>query len=169
MESSVPYWHMDSSIFLQSASSSMPMITNSLVTQAIFNFNFIVILNIFLYFGAATFGVLIATKILEAIINFIRYKLTSRYERRVEEIKELNKKMHDRLVELEEGMMPDEKDSLSKVKIRLRYNAARLKKYDKTIFDDIEKLLNNLDNVEQSRESIEKIRGKIDKLWFKKS
>lgn len=131
----------------------------------------------------ATLGIKVAIKIINGLSEIVYYKWTSRFERRAKEIEELNRKMHDRLVELEEFLDTNhDKDKISKTKIRLRYNASRLKKYDKTIISDVNSLLNLLsfskegnkliheeEGVDKIRILIEQIREKVDKLWFKKS
>lgn len=66
----------------------------------IFNyFSIKVVVNIFLYSVAATFGVLVATNLIKAAKNLFLL----RYKRYVEDIKELNNKVHDRLVEIEKN------------------------------------------------------------------
>lgn len=153
---------------------------NNLAVQAIFNFNINVFINLIFYSGGITLGVLVVVKIIKVIVSFIYYKWTSSFERKAEEIKELNRKMHDRLIEIaeavESNVIPKE---YAKIKTRLYYNASRLKKYDKTIFEDVERLLNiisaNKENnlvVANDKERIqikklsEQVREKVDKLWL---
>jgi len=150
---------------------------NNIVTQSILNFNFNIFITLFLYSGAVAIGVLFVK---EVVFYFIRHFLTSRYDRRAEEIKDLNRKTHDRLVEII-LMVDSYKMALEdyvKVRKRLLYSSSRLKKYDKTISENINSLLNLLlfDNGEvkvvdmvQLKKLIEQIREKIDKLWVKKS
>lgn len=68
------------------------------------------------------------------------------------------------------------------IKVRLRYYASRLKKYDATVNDDIHRLLQTLSGCEKDgileideekakelKILTERIRTKIDDLWFGKS
>jgi len=125
--------------------------------------NIKVVFNFFIYSGMVSLGVSIAIKVTEGII----YVLTLKHKRKVEEIKELNIKMHDRLVDIDFDKKPE--DFLRNQK-RLRYLASRLKKYDKTIFEDVNKLIEILssDNGESTdkKNLIEEIEKKVDKLWF---
>lgn len=153
---------------------------NNLAVQTIFNFNFNVFVNLFIYSAGVAFGVLTAIKIIEGIVSFVHYKWTSSFKRRAEEIKELNRKMHDRLVEIEEAVESNIiPKNYAKIKTRIRYNASRLKKYNKTIFDNVECLLGIISANEKNgvvvaddKESIqiknlsEQIREKVDKLWL---
>lgn len=162
---------------MENSTSSALTLINNFANQAILNFNPTVTINLFFYSAATTFGVLVTIKLLDGFVSFIRYKWTSRYERRAEEIKELNNKMHDRLVEIGEAIECGKKpEDYIRIKTRLRYNASRLKKYDKTIFKDVDSLLNTLssnqegaDCVAESKDLIEQIREKVDKLLYKKS
>lgn len=153
---------------------------NNLAIQAIFNFNINVFINLFFYSAGITLGVLAAVKIIEGVVSFVYYKWTSSFKRRSEEIKELNRKMHDRLIEINEAVESNKKPKkYNEIKTRIRYNASRLKKYDKTIFDDAERLLNILSSNEkesavvtsdkesaQIKSLTEQIREKVDKLWL---
>lgn len=155
---------------MDNTTSSALTIINNFDLQTILNFNIYVFLNIIIYFAAASFGIKIAIEITKVIVKLIHYKWTSRYERRAKEIEELNRKMHDRLVEIEDAVNNKE-IKIDKAKVRLRYNASRLKKYDQTIYCDVADLLSILDKKDKLNESvklIEQIRKKVDELYFKK-
>lgn len=161
---------------------SSTLIINNFDLQTILNFNIYVFVNIFIYFVAATLGIMIAIKIVKGIAGFVYYTWTSRYERRAKEIEELNRKTHDRLVEIEEAISMHKKiGEIVRTITRLRYYASRLEKYDKTIHGDVDNLIDILQSdynkenesisvkeIDKSKEIIEKIRKKVDKLWFKK-
>lgn len=161
-----------------STTSSALTLINNFDIQSISNFNIYILINLFVYSGAITLGALIAIKLLEGFIKLIRYKWVLKYERRSEEIKELNKKIHDRLVEIEEIIESGkESENYNKIKTRLRYNTSRLKKYDKEILKDVDILFNSFSfndegdiqivtSKEQIKELIEAIRERVDKLWF---
>jgi len=153
----------------------------NIVNNVVVNFNQQVAINLFFYFATATAGVITASKIvnliLEWVSDWVRYKWSKRYERRMEEIKELNTKTHDRLVELSDAIECGKLDSKTKIaRVRLLYNASRFKKYDKNISLDIVNLLRgltfNADNtvtvidLSKTKETIESVRAKIDKLWY---
>lgn len=154
---------------------------NNIANTIVLNFSFQVFINLFLYTGSAAFGIFTAGKIAaflgEQIISYLHYKLTDRYRRRMDEIKELNNKMQDRLVEILEIIDSGKIDAkTAQTRMRLLYNSSRLKKYDKTIPDDVSNLLNNLSfkqngqvdikNIKESQDLVDKIREKVDKLWF---
>jgi wyosine [tRNA(Phe)-imidazoG37] synthetase (radical SAM superfamily) len=137
--------------------------------------------NLFLYSAAVTTGVLtiskIATVFLEKLASFIRYKWADRYQRRMEEIRELNIKTHDRLVEMAEAINGGKANQKAvEARMRLLYYASRLKKYDETIFESVNELVDNVSfkengeviikNVPRANVLINEIRVKIDKLWF---
>ncbi len=88
---------------MDNTTSSALTIINNFDLQTILNFNIYVFLNIIIYFAAASFGIKIAIEITKGVVEFVHYKWTSQYERRAKEIEELNRKMHDRLVEIEEA------------------------------------------------------------------
>jgi len=153
----------------------------NIVNNTVTNLNLNVVINLFVYFGAATAGALtfskIASFLLEWLADWLRYKWTARYERRMEEIKDLNTKTHDRLVEITNAIDTNIADKKAKeAKIRLLYSASRLKKYDKTVTADIEKLndviifdhndIVQVTDKQKAKDLIESIRSKIDKLWF---
>src|SRR4030042_3219112 len=128
---------------LKNMENSIPLASiNNLPVQAIFNFNINVFLNLVYYSAGITFGVLVVVKIIRGFVNFVYYKWTSSFERRADEIKELNRKMHDRLVEIYEAVEVNKRpEKYYNIRTRLRLNASRLKKYDKTIYEDVERLL----------------------------
>jgi len=119
---------------------------NYFVNNIILNFNFQVFINLLLYSGAVATGILAASKMItflfETLVNILTYRSTVRYKNRAEEIKELNNKMHDRLVEFEEDVKSNRYPA-DVTKRRLFYNAARFMKYDDTIFEDVTLLVNN--------------------------
>jgi len=155
------------------------------INTIVININFQVLLNIFLYSVAATSGILFTSKIItllfEDLLQFIRFKKELKYKNKIEEIRELNKKMHDRLVELEE-VIRLKKLPGKLLRKRLLYNMSRIAKYDKTIVDDVYSLLvsweialsinkkNNQNSGNLSKEKAicftlsKKIKKKIDKL-----
>ena len=152
----------------------------NIVNNTIINFNQQVVINLFFYFAAATAGTLTASKvvsfILEWVAGWVRYKWSAHFDQRMTEIMELTVKTHDRLVEIATAISTGEpnKKALS-AKIRLRYAAARLNKYNKSISPAVEELLNGLifnkdntvysKNVEGSMKAIGSVREKLDKLW----
>jgi hypothetical protein len=155
---------------------------HNIVIQTFLNLNFTIILNVFLYTAAGTLGILLVKEVIIEFFIFLRCKLLSRYERRAEEIKELNNKMHDRLVELVEIMRSDGKnlEKYAKIKHRLLYNSSRLKKYNKTIPIDIDELFELFllqdtkmvcaeENKEKAFKLVDLIKEKVDLLWVKKS
>ncbi len=164
---------------MENSTSSILTVINKFDIQQILNFNLSIFLSFLFYASSATFGVLI----MKEIIKYLHNKWISRYERRTEEIKELNNRMHDRLVEIREEMeLNRQSKDFPKIIKRLRYNASRLKKYDGTIFDDSNNLINLLslryeigsevivgDHVADAKKLIEDIRSKIDKLWIGKN
>ena len=118
------------------------------------------------------------------ILLFIKYDLDrkiNKEEYRIKEIFELNGKMHDRLVEAQEVIKANNYIT-GDIKRRLLYNSSRLKRYDKTIWDDTNLLINNWNDVifqkvrgnindgqvskerVKSIDLIDKIKSKIDKL-----
>lgn len=145
------------------------------------NINLTVVLNLFLYSASASLGVLTANKVVEAIVRHFRFRADSSYKTRHDEVVELNKKMHDRLVDFEEAIRlgSGPKDSVC---TRLQYNASRLFKYDKTILNDTHNLIytwklslyvmknNILNRVDYNRtcdkllDLCKKIRCKVDKI-----
>lgn len=157
------------------------VLLNNFITTNILNINFQILLNLFLYSAAVTTGVLtiskIATIFLEKLASFIRYKWADRYQRRMDEIRELNIKMHDRLVEIAYVINEGETNQKAiEARMRLLYNASRLKKYNENIFDSVNELVDNVSfkengeviikNVPRANVLINDIRVKIDKLWF---
>lgn len=164
---------------MENSTSSVLTIINKFDIQQILDFNLNIFINFLFYSSSATLGVLI----MKEIIKYFHNKWISRYERRADEIKELNNKMHDRLVEIGEEIESDRQSKkFPGIITRLRYNASRLKKYDKTIFEDVNNLLELLssnykvndnviadDNTNTAKKLIENIRSKIDKLWVKKN
>lgn len=119
---------------------------NNFVNTTIINLNAQVLVNLFLYSAAVTSGVLFTSKIIalffEEFLKLFRYKLQLKFKNRMEEIKELNRKMHDRLTEVEEAVKSNQLPT-DKTRVRLLYNTSRLTKYDKTLVDDVYFLLNN--------------------------
>jgi len=162
-----------------------PGILNNFIITTIINLNFRVLINLFLYSAAATSGILISSKtitlLFEELLKFLRFRWEVKYKDKIKEIRELNTKVHDRLVELEETIRAN-KYPTDKTRRRLLYNASRLAKYDKTIVNDVYTLLNdwtvNLSlkergNITPGRLSeskakhlnlIKKIKLKVDKL-----
>ncbi len=151
----------------------------------IINFNFQIFINLFLYSIAITSGITLISKLINSIagelIKFIRFKLQTKYKDKFQEIRELNKKMHDRLVDFEEVVR--DKDNLNTaLKKRLLYNASRLVKYDESIIDDTYLIINSWEtcislrdrgffkdgDISNEMSSIfdicQKIKTKIDKL-----
>lgn len=128
-----------------------------------------------------TFLFSIITPLLLLYIKFDLDRKTSKEGLKLKEIAELNKKMHDRLVETEE-LMKAEKYLTDQIKRRLLYTSSRLKKYDKSIWKDVNLLINswedalfqkergNINDGELSKSRtdlinlIEKIISKVDKL-----
>lgn len=85
------------------------------------------------------------TAIFVVINSIILYKLNKRsknFDINIEEVHELNVKMHDRLVEAEEEIKLNKYPS-DKTRKRLLYNSSRLMKYDETILNDVNLLINN--------------------------
>lgn len=75
--------------------------------------------------------------------SFVLYSLNKKsksFEIGVGEIHELNIKMHDRLVEVEDAIKSEKYPSDSTRK-RLLYNASRLMKYDVSILNDVNLLI----------------------------
>lgn len=153
---------------------------NNIAIQSILNFNIDIFINLVFYSGAVAGAGAIILLITKAIIFCVRYKWTSKYERRMEDIKELNRKTHDRLVELMEIVESDTVDrrKYNKIKTRLNYSSSRLEKYDETISSDINNLFNLLSFDNSGLKVSDKvklenianiIRKKIDILWVKKS
>ena len=138
--------------------------TTQILINFFTNFNLKIVLNFFTYSGAVSLGVLVTIKVTEGVV----YVSTLKYKRRAEEIKECNRKMHDRLIDIGFDKKPED---FARNQKRILYTASRLKKYDKTIFEDVNRLLSVLStgNGESvSKEDlIERIREKVDKLWFK--
>lgn len=156
-------------------------LVNNFITTVVLNINFQVLFNLFLYSASVTAGVLTASKIatllLEKFVSFVHYKWADRYQRRMEEIRELNIKMHDRFVEIAEAINEGKANPKAiKARMSLLYNASRLKKYDKTIFDSVNELVGDVSfkengeviikSVPRANVLINEIRVKIDKLWF---
>lgn len=149
--------------------------TINILNQTINNFNFWVVFNLFSYSLGVTFGILLAKE----IVIYFRRKLLYKYERMANEIKELNTKMHDRLIDLKMGIDANyiEEKEYEDIKIRLYYNSSRLKKYDETILKDINDLFNKISfNKENKKIEIqegtynimEQIRKKVDDIWISK-
>lgn len=106
------------------------------------------------------------------------------YEIWIEEVHELNVKMHDRLVDVEETITSDKLPGENERK-RLLYNASRLQKYDESIVDDVMALIEmwtkwfsnkgSMNSDEQSEEklriisAIKAIKKKVDNLQSKLS
>lgn len=156
---------------------STPLTLTNIVNTVIFNLNLQVAFNILFYSTVATAGVLSGIKIVEGVVNITHNILFVKFERRSEDIKELNIKTHDRLVEIACAIDNGVVDKRAReARTRLLYNASRLKKYDRTISTDIDSLLKEVkfnkdntvkvDNILYTRELIDRIRSKIDKLWF---
>lgn len=158
-----------------------PTSISNFVTTVVINIDFRVWFNLFFYSTAVTSGILTASKVvtflLEQLISFIRYKWADRYQRKMEEIRELNIKMHDRLVEMEYIINGGKVNQKSReARMRLLYNASRLKKYDETVFNNVNELIGNvsfkengemiIENIPRAKILINEIRVKIDKLWF---
>lgn len=158
-----------------------PVSISNLVATVILNIDFNVWINLFFYSVAVTSGVLVASKIatllLEQFVSFIRYKWADRYQRRMKEIRELNIKMHDRLVEIAEAINGGKASQKAvEARMRLLYSASRLKKYDETIFESVNDLINGVSfkangevitkSVPRANVLINEIRVRVDKLWF---
>lgn len=126
----------------------------------------------------------IITSIFVVINSVILYKISKKsktFDIGFEEIHELNKKMHDRLVDAE-ITIKENKYLPSKTITRLLYNASRLLKYDETILNDVNRLTNgwnlmldlkergDIDSGRLSRaraeitDLIKRIKSKVDKL-----
>ena len=134
---------------------------------------FITVQNLTLVFSVITPLLLIYYKFnLDKKINKDNYKLKDLFE--------LNNKTHDRLVEAEE-LIKTNKPLTDEIKRRLRYNSSRLKRYDNSVWRDVNSLISSWENtlflkkqgnindeeVSKSRSSlielIEKIKSNIDK------
>lgn len=124
------------------------------------------------------------TAIVVIVNSIVLYKLNKRsktFDISVEEVHELNIKMHDRLVEAEDEIKSGKYPS-DKTRKRLLYNSSRLMKYDETILNDVNLLINNwtvmlslkersnISDGELSKSRVEMIgliktiKGKVDKL-----
>lgn len=109
-------------------------------------------------------------------------KRLKKYEYFLGDASELNNKMHDRLVEVEE-LIANLNPIPKSIQKRLLMNASRLKKHDPSIPQDVEKLITvwnegflldeksagvNLVGLEERKvecsKLVEKIKGKVDKL-----
>lgn len=135
--------------------------------------NYITVQNLTLLFS-------IITPLLLVYYKFTLDKKISKESYNLKELFELHNKMHDRLVESEDAIktgqyIPEE------TRKRLRYNASRLKRHDKSIWQDVTILINSwtdtmlqkeLRNIKDGDVSkakfdminlIEKIKSKIDK------
>ena len=118
---------------------------------------------------------------------FVLYKLnkkTKSFEITVEELRELNNKMHDRLVDVE-FKIKSKKAIPENLCKRLLKNSSRLIRYDNTINHDVHYLINNwttmfllfqkgnikLDQLTDESDKliklIEKIKNKVNKLQAK--
>jgi hypothetical protein len=87
----------------------------------------------------------IVTAVFVVINSVILYKLNKRskaFDINIEEVHELNVKMHDRLVEAEDEIKSNKYPS-DKTRKGLLYNSSRLMKYDDTILNDVNLLINN--------------------------
>lgn len=114
-------------------------------------------------------------ELFKSLIDSLLGRRVSRSDRTAGEIRELNRKIHDALVGVEDAMRSG--GGLGdKTVSRLRLNAPRIKKYDETIYDDINTLLSLFNNGEplladrekDARELVERIGDRADKLVLKK-
>jgi hypothetical protein len=86
---------------------------------------------------------LINSTVLTLLFIFVKFgieKKLKKYEYRLGDASELNRKMHDRLVESEgyiENLEPIPKGTIS----RLQMNASRLEKYDSSISKNVDELI----------------------------
>jgi undecaprenyl pyrophosphate synthase len=95
-------------------------------------------------FEILTLSGIFLTLVIGIVNIYISYRLNKKlkaHEIGIEEVHELNSKMHDRLVDVEESIKLDKCPS-NEVRIRLLYNASRLSKYDETILEDVNLLIN---------------------------
>lgn len=123
--------------------------------------NLTVVLNIFLYSASATFGISIAIKIVDELIKHIRFRYDISYKNKSKQISELSRKMFDRLVDFED-LLRSGKFPSNNLCRRLRYNASRLQKYDKTISEDVDKLVDTWNlNLVYEKEGVKKPDTKI--------
>lgn len=86
---------------------------------------------------------LLNSTILAILFIYLKFNIEKRlkkYEHLVSEANELNTKMHDRLVEVEE-LIKSIKPIPEELRKRLLMNASRLKKHDSTISDAIDELI----------------------------
>ena len=79
-------------------------------------------------------------ELFKSLVDSLLGRGVSRSDRTAGEIRDLNRKIHDALVGVEDAMK-SERGLGGKTVNRLRLNAPRIKKYDETIHDDINTLL----------------------------
>jgi hypothetical protein len=97
---------------------------------------------LFLYSAAISGGILTATKIIsEGIVKLLIDRSRTKYLKRIDETTELNRKMHDRLIDIEVDLKEKRLPSGNVIK-RLFYNASRLNKYSEGIYENAEELVN---------------------------
>jgi len=114
-------------------------------------------------------------ELFKSLVDSLLGRGVSRSDRTAGEIRDLNRKIHDALVGVEDAMK-SERGLGGKIVNRLRLNAPRIKKYDETIHDDINTLLSLfndgkpllVDREKDAMELIEQIRYRVDKLVLKK-
>ncbi|MCA9354040.1 MAG: hypothetical protein KC877_00795 [Candidatus Kaiserbacteria bacterium] len=126
------------------------------------------LMTVTLYSLALPFFVTLGVLLAKELVKFSFRKKYAKYQREADDVKELHTKIHDRLTEL---LVNFERKEQNGIRLRLKYAAARVKKYDKKTAEDIERLAEVLANHTAEKELeplVLRISEQIDKLWAKK-